>query len=120
MKKLVPGTMIVFFILLIIVSLMIGCPHYNVWRQEMGGKSELAKAEHTRKILVHQAKAELESAKIRSEAIAIVGEAAKKYPEYRTQEFIGAFSEAMVNGRINKIIFVPTEANIPIVQPISP
>ncbi|WP_312307640.1 hypothetical protein [Acinetobacter variabilis] len=44
------------------------------------------------------------------------GQAAKDYPEYRKQEFIGAFGEALREGRIQQIIYVPTEANIPIVE----
>jgi hypothetical protein len=46
----------------------------------------------------------------------LIGEAAKKYPEYRTQEFIGAFAEAIKDGKIDQIIYVPTEAGIPIVE----
>ncbi len=52
----------------------------------------------------------------RAEAIKIVGQAAKDYPEYRNQEFIGAFAHAIQDGRISQIIYVPTEANIPITE----
>ena len=41
---------------------------------------------------------------------------AQKYPEYRQQEFIGAFAEAIQSGQVEQIIYVPTEANIPIVE----
>jgi len=58
----------------------------------------------------------MEAAELRAEAIRIVGAASKEFPEYRTQEFIGAFGEAMQNGNIQKIIYVPTEANIPIIE----
>ena len=46
----------------------------------------------------------------------IIGKKAKAYPEYRMQEFIGAFGEALNNGNINTVIYVPTEANIPIME----
>ncbi len=91
-------------------------PTYNVWQAGLSGKAALMRAEQEKQIQIEQAKAELESAKLRSEAIAIVGEASKKFPEYRTQEFIGAFGEAIKSGAINQIIYVPTEANIPIVE----
>jgi regulator of protease activity HflC (stomatin/prohibitin superfamily) len=65
---------------------------------------------------VAQARAEKEAAELRADAIKIVGAAATEYPQYRIQEFIGAFAEAMNNGKIEKIIYVPTEANIPIVE----
>lgn len=97
-------------------ALMIGIPQYTVWQQGLSGQAELNKTEQTRKILVEQAKAEEESASIRARAIAIVGKAAKDYPEYRLQEFLGAFAEALQNGNIEKIIYVPTEANIPVME----
>ena len=102
-------------VVVIIVALAIGMPLYNVWSKGLEGKANLQKAEHERKILIEQAKAEKESAGYRAEAIQIVGQAAKDFPEYRTQEFIGAFGEAVQNDSINKIIFIPTEAGIPLV-----
>lgn len=95
---------------------MAGCPQYRVYEQRLHGEAELARAHQNRQILVQQAQAEMEAAELRARAIAIVGQAAKDFPEYRTQEFIGAFAEAMHNGRINQIIYVPTEANIPILE----
>lgn len=80
------------------------------------GKALLAEASQTRMIQIEQAKGELEAAKLRAQAIKIVGEAAQQYPEYRNQEFIGAFGEALRDGKINQIIYVPTEANIPLLE----
>ena len=104
-----------FFIVLILLF-MFGWPHYKVWKQGMDGQAALAEAEQSKMIQVQVAKAELESAKLRAEAIKLVGQAAKDYPEYRKQEFIGAFGEALRDGKIQQIIYVPTEANIPIVE----
>lgn len=100
----------------IILAGMAGCPKYEVYSATHTGQAELARAEGNRKILILQAEAEKESAKLRAEAIEIVGKAAKEYPEYRTQEFIGAFAEALGSEKIEKIIYVPTEANIPIIE----
>ncbi|MEJ2899570.1 hypothetical protein [Acinetobacter sp. NS-4] len=108
--------MALFFFLLLVLLLLFGWPHYKVWKQGMDGQAALAEAEQSKMIQVQVAKAELESAKLRAEAIKLVGEAAKDYPEYRKQEFIGAFGEALRDGRIQQIIYVPTEANIPIVE----
>lgn len=104
--------------LAMILITMWGLPQYNVWRAGLAGKALLMQAEQEKQIQIEQAKAELEAAKLRAEAIAIVGEASQQYPEYRTQEFIGAFWEAIKSGTINQIIYVPTEANIPIVNPL--
>ena len=100
----------------VIVGLMFGLPKYKVWQQEMSGKARLAEATQSRQILIEQARAEKEAAVLQAEAIKIMGEAAQKYPEYRQQEFIGAFGEALKAGNISQIIYVPTEANIPIME----
>jgi len=106
---------IAFAVVLCIVC-MFALPIYNVWAAGMQGKASLMQAEQERKIQIEQAKAELESAKLRAEAISIVGKASKEFPEYRTQEFIGAFAEAIKSDKVEQIIYVPTEANIPIVE----
>jgi len=100
----------------VIIILMVSLPLYSVWQQGLSGKAALTKAEQTRQIIVEQARAEKDSAELRADAIEIVGAAAQKYPEYRKQEFMGAFAEALNNGNIEKIIFVPTEAQIPITE----
>lgn len=105
------------FILFILI-LMVGLPLYGVWQQGLSGKANLAKAQQTRKIMIEQAKAERESATIRAEAISTIGQAAKDFPEYRLQEFLGAFAEALKEGNIDQIIYVPTEANIPIMEAV--
>ena len=112
-KSIVAGAIL--FVLAIPVCLF-GYPVYNVWAAGMQGKASLMQAEQERKIQIEQAKAELESAKLRAEAISIVGKASKEFPEYRTQEFIGAFAEAIKSDKVEQIIYVPTEANIPIVE----
>lgn len=90
--------------------------HYSVWSMEMQGKAKLAEATQSRQIQIEQAKAEFEAAKHRAEAIAIVGKAAQEFPEYRQQEYIGAFAEALKEGNIDQIMYIPTEAGIPIME----
>ncbi len=106
----------IIFLMLLVGFGMWGCPRYEVYSQGLYGAAELAKAEQNRKILVQQAIAEEEAAKYRARAIKIVGQAAKDFPEYRYQEFLGAFGEALQSDAIDKIIFVPTEANIPVTE----
>lgn len=103
-------------LIILILALMFGIPIYGVWQQGLSGEADLAKADQTRQIIVTQARAELEAAKERAAAIGIMGKAAQEYPEYRNQEFIGAFAEALKEGKIAQIIYVPTEANIPILE----
>ena len=49
-------------------SCMYVIPKYNVWRQEMEGKAEFAKAEQNRKIKIEEAKANLEAEKLNAQA----------------------------------------------------
>lgn len=116
MGEIFGGTFVAWFLMLLLVGGMWGCPKYNVYSQEMSGKAELARADQSRQILVTQAKAEMEAAQLRADAIKIVGQAAQDFPEYRQQEFLGAFAEALKDGKMSQIIYVPTEANIPLME----
>ena len=99
-----------------LVGAMLGMPLYRVWAAEYNGRAVLVQAEQTRQVLITQANAEREAAVARAEAIEIVGRAAQDFPEYRQQEFLGAFAEALKDGKMNQIIYVPTEANIPLME----
>jgi hypothetical protein len=115
-KVVITSILIILALIIFIGGLMYILPQYNVWQQGLSGKAALTKAEQTKLILIEQARAELESAKIRADAIEVMGEAAQKYPEYRLQEFMGSFATALEDGTIDQIIYVPTEANIPIME----
>jgi hypothetical protein len=102
--------------LLLIVACLAGCPQYEVYKQRLAGEAVLAHSTFSREVQVRQAQGEKEAAVLRAEAIKTVGQATKDFPEYRQQEFIGAFAEAVKEGKISQIIYVPTEANIPITE----
>lgn len=89
---------------------------YSVRTSELEGQAQFKQAEQNRQILVEQARAERDAAQLTADAIAIVGQAAKDFPEYRQQEFIRAFGEAIKDHAVNSVIYVPTEGNIPITE----
>ena len=104
-----------------------GWAHFRLWKVQYTGKALeiekkykgqaiLAEAKSARMARVEAARAEKEAAQLTADAIKIVGEMAKKYPEYRNQEFILSFGEALREGNINQVVYVPTEANIPIME----
>lgn len=103
-------------VVVVIVGLMWGWPVYRVWQQGLEGEATLRRAEQERQVQVKQAEAEVDSAKLVAEAIAIVGQAAKDYPEYRQQMFISGFAEALKEGSIDQIFYIPTEGMIPIME----
>lgn len=108
--------LIVIMLCLSVGSCMRWYPQYQVYSSKMDGEAELAKANYARQTQVAQAQAELDAAKLRAQAIAMVGKAAQDYPQYRQQEFIGAFADALRDGKIQQIMYVPTEAGIPITE----
>ena len=65
------------------VGVKLGLSHLSIVTSRLAGQAAFAHSESERKVLVSQAEAELEAAKLRAEAIKIVGEVAQKYPEYR-------------------------------------
>lgn len=111
----------------IIFGAMFGWAHFRLWKAEYTGrafelekmyvgKAILAEAEYSRSARVEQARAEKEAAQLTADAIEIVGEAAKAYPEYRQQEFYLALGEAFREGQIDQIIYLPTEAGLPLTE----
>lgn len=110
------GTIVSWLILCGIAAALLWGPIVGPWVQERKGLANFKQAEQERRIMVEQAQAEKDSAALRAEAISIVGQAAKDFPEYRQQEFIGAFAESLQTCTGNQIIYVPTEAAIPILE----
>lgn len=110
-----------------VAMVLLWTPLVGPWSQERKGLADLREAQMNRQIRVEEAEAERqaqilfatgekEAAALRAEAIEIMGKKAKEYPEYRQQEFIGAFAEAVREGKIAQMIYVPTEAGIPITE----
>jgi hypothetical protein len=112
-----------------VVFILSGCiiagmwilPKYNVWRQEMEGKAEFAKAEQNRRIKIEEAKANLEAEKLNAQAEierakgaaeAISIENGSITPSYIQYLWVRQ-QNAQTN---NKIIYIPTEAGLPILE----
>lgn len=101
------------FLAVLVIGLLWG-PIMKPWTQERLGKANLAQSRYDNLIRAEAAKAEEEAAVLRAKAIAIVGEAAQKFPEYRNQEFIGGFAAALEAGKIPQIFYIPTRNSIPL------
>jgi regulator of protease activity HflC (stomatin/prohibitin superfamily) len=112
-------------VVVVIAVLMFGLPLYNVWQQEMSGKAEMAKAEQNRKILIEEAnaryeaakldaKAEIERAKGMAEAMQI--ENGKLTPVYNQYLFIRTLEKISDKGSLPQTIYIPTEGMLPIMN----
>lgn len=97
-------------------------PPYNVWASEKHGLAELAQATANRQIKIQEAHAIMESSKmladaevIRAKGVAnankIIGDSLKGNEGYLYYLWIHNLAETK-----NEIIYVPTEANLPILE----
>ena len=123
-----PGIVWVLLVIVVIGLLcggLYGCPKYPVYNQRLQGEAELARAESNRRIAIAEAEAKKESAKqlaeaevIRAEGVAkantIIGDSLKNNEAYLRYLYITGLNESDDKG--NKIIYVPTEAGLPILE----
>lgn len=109
-------------IALLALILLFGVPVYNVWQQEMTGKAELSRAEQNRQIRIQEAKAkreaavfeaeaEVERAKGVAQANKIIGESLNENENYLRYLWIQSLNDGN-----SETIYVPTEANLPILE----
>ena len=103
---------------------LIGYPVYNVWSSEQAGKAALAEAESSRQIAVVEAKAKMDSAKsladaeiIRAQGVAkaneIIGKSLQDNDEYLDYLWL---TEKIGIDADKEIVYVPTEAQLPILE----
>ncbi len=124
MKKTIRNwTLIGMLTLIMLVALgMWGCPTYNVWQKSLAGQAQLKEAEWNRQIQIREAEALKESAshlaeaeKIRATGVAeankIIGESLKNNDAYLRYLWIQGLHDGS-----SEIIYVPTEANLPILE----
>lgn len=115
-------TLGVFVLFLIIGFLMWGCPKYNVWQQGLAGQAELKRAEQNRQIAIQEAMAIEESSKslANAEIIRAIGvDSANKIISSGLKgnwEYLHYLWVNTLKDHPGAIIYIPTEANIPIME----
>ncbi len=104
----------------VILGLMFGLPMYNVWQQEMSGRAELAKAEQNRQIRIEEAKANLEAEKLNAQAEIERAKGAAEAIRIENGSLSSTYIQYLwvrqQNNIPNKVIYIPTEANLPILE----
>lgn len=108
-------------IIIIILGIMIGGPVYNVWRSNKVGLAEYVRAEQNRKIKIEEAKANLEAEKLNAQAeierAKGAAEAIRIENGSITPTYIQYLWVRQQNANTNnKIIYIPTEAGLPILE----
>lgn len=107
--------------IVIIVALFFAMPAYNVWQQEMSGKAEFAKAEQNRRIKIEEAKANLQAEKLNAQAEIERAKGAAQAIEIEngklTENYIRYLWVRQQNNLNDKtVIYIPTEASLPILE----
>jgi len=112
--------LVILAIVLLISLMMWGIPKYKVYSRELNGKAQLKEAEWNRQIAIEEAEALKESAKLKAEAEVIRADGIARANEIIagsiTEEYIRyKFVEGLNDGN-TEVIYVPTEANLPILE----
>lgn len=120
MKENLKVVLMIVAIAFLIGFIMWGVPKYKVYSMELNGKAQLKEAQWNRQIAVQEAEALKESAKLMAEAEVIrargIADANKIIAGSITEEYIRyKFVEGLNDGN-TEVIYVPTEANLPILE----
>lgn len=113
---------IVFGIIAMVGLCMYVFPKYTVWQSEKNGMAKLKEANYEEQITIAKASSRLKAAEANkqaeiieasavSESIKIIGTALQENSSYLRWQWIKKLDETN-----NKIIYVPTEANLPILE----
>jgi hypothetical protein len=111
-------------ILLVGVACLVGCPHYKVFTERKNGEAQLAHAQASKEVAVAEAKAKLEAATMLAQAEverakgvaqanAIIGQSLQNNESYLRYLWITEVAGKDVD---KTVVYVPTEANIPILE----
>lgn len=95
---------------LLVALLLVGIPLYRVWSQEQRGRAELAEARYNRQIIIEEAEARLEAARLEAQSnralIDSLGGDPARLIDFRLIDVL----------RDGNVIYVPTEAGLPILE----
>lgn len=106
----------------VVVGILIGFANLRVYTKELSGKAQLKEAEWSRQIAVEEAKAKKDSAVLEAEAEVerakgvaqaneIIADGLKNNDEYLRYLYIQS-----LNDLDTQLIYVPTEAGLPILE----
>lgn len=114
------GIIIVTFGSIIIGLLMWLIPQYSVWSKGLKGEAQLREAEYSKKILIEEAKANLEAEKLNAQAEVERAKGMAEAMEIEggklTDTYIKYLWVRSMTGNQATTIYIPTEASLPILE----
>lgn len=122
MEKEVKITIVSLVAILALIALwMFITPPYKVWRMEMQGKAEFAEAEQNRRIKIEEVKANLEAEKLNAQAEVERAKGAAEAIKIENGQLTTTYIQYLwvrqqSNNQIQKIVYIPTEASMPILE----
>lgn len=110
----------IMFVGAVIIAALAAFPIYRVWASQKAGQADLAAAQYEQQIQIATAKGRFDAAELNKKAaiieaeavceqIKIIGENLKQHDLYLRWQWI-----EMMKHRAGETIYVPTEANLPI------
>lgn len=122
-SKIIVKSLVVSIIVLLALTAatMVIVPRYKVWRMEMKGKAEFAEAEQNRRIKIEEAKANLEAEKLNAQAEVERAKGAAEAIKIENGQLTTTYIQYLwvrqqSNNQIQKIVYIPTEASMPILE----
>jgi len=113
---------LILVIVIIIALMMWGLPKYGIYKLELQGKADLKEAEWSKQILIEEARALRDAAKLRAEAEVerakgvaeankIIGDSLANNDAYLRYLWIQGLHDGS-----SEVIYIPTEGNLPILE----
>lgn len=108
--------------MVVVIWILIGYPLWNVWASKQHGEAELQQARNEQKIQIAEAQARLDAATLNKQAAIIEAEAVaeqiKRIGDQLTQHDLYLKWQwiKMMEDRDGETIYVPTEANLPVLE----
>ena len=91
-------------------------PRYNIWRSELQGRAELARAEQNRQIKIEEAKANLEAEKLNAESEVERAKGAARAIEIENGKLTDTYIKYLAVRQFNtdnaKFIYIPAECGV--------
>jgi predicted aminopeptidase len=118
------SVVVAFLVMILAAGGLWGCPQWQVYSQRLQGEAELARASYNRQVAVQEAEAKKAAAQnladaevIRAGGVAkanqIIGDSLRNNEAYLKYLWI---TDVAGNNRSPTVIYVPTEANIPLLE----
>lgn len=109
--------------LAVLIGIIVGYQKFKVYSAEQSGKAELGQAEYNRQIIVRQAQAKLDAASLEAQAAVAHAKGVKESNEIIANGLGGPegylrflYIQMLSESADNQVIYIPTEAGLPILE----